>query len=125
MEADFLATVKQTKHLALEKKRTAQKKKSEKLLEIFKICKSHAGPVTPGEINILDNLSEKQLLLEISYLRLTVAPNIRQRRRVTLPSGKYTYEKLTIPELKTSIQNAVKPENDLRNDINQLLKSVF
>ena len=95
------------------------------MLEILKNCKSHAGPVTPGEINILDNLSEKQLLLEISYLRLTVAPNIRQRRRVTLPSGKYTYEKLTIPELKISIQNAVKPENDLRNDINQLLKSVF
>ena len=125
MEADFLETIKQAKHLALKKKEQLKKKKSEKLLEILRKCKSHSGPVTPDEINLLDNLSENELLLEISYLRLTVAPHIRQRRRITLPSGKYKYEKLTIPELKTSIQNAVKPESVLRNDISELLKSVF
>ena len=125
MEADFLATVKQAKLLVLRKKEQLKKRKGEKLLEILGKCKCHGGPITPDEISILDKLSEKELLLEISYLRLTVAPNIRQRRRVTLPTGKYKYENLSILELKTSIQNAVKPESDLRNDINQLLKSVF
>ena len=55
MEADFLETIKQAKHLALKKKEQLKKKKSEKLLEILRKCKSHSGPVTPDEINYLSS----------------------------------------------------------------------
>ena len=68
---------------------------------------------------MLDNLIEKQLLLEISNLRITVSPNIRQCRRVTLASGWFKQEYFSIPELKVAIQNAVKPVSDIKNDINQ------
>ena len=74
---------------------------------------------------MLDNLIEKQLLLEISNLRITVWPNIRQHRRVKLASGWFKQEYFSIPELKVALQNAVKPVIDIKNDINQLLKSVL
>ena len=114
MEADFLATVKQAKQLALLKKEQLKKKKNEKTI-----------PITPNGIELLESLTEQELLTEISYLRNTVAPNIRQRRRVKTDDGKYKMEKFSTCELKTSIRNAVKPENELVNDINQLLKSIF
>ena len=44
--------------------------------------KDHGGPVTLNTLDTLSNLNEKQLLQEISYLRQTIAPNIRQMRCV-------------------------------------------
>ena len=45
-------------------------------------CKEHSGPVTMNTPDILDSLSEAQLVLEVRYLRSTLAPNIRERVKV-------------------------------------------
>ena len=66
---------------------------------------------------ILGSLSESQLLREICYLCLTVAPDIRQRRRVKLDNGQIKMQKLTLDELKISIKNVLKPVNDLIDNI--------
>lgn len=94
MEADFIATVKQSNRLALLQKEKLKKKKNQKKMNILEKCKSHGGPVTPSEMDLLDKLSEEELILEISYLRLTIAPNIRQRRRTAQANGKYKMEHL-------------------------------
>jgi hypothetical protein len=125
MEKDFFATVRQAKRLALQKKEQLKKKKSNKTMEILEKCKLHGGPITPGSLELLSNLDEKKLLTEIAYLRITIAPNIRQRRRITLKNGKHKMEKFTTEELRTSIKNAVSPENEIINDVNELLKSVL
>lgn len=125
MEKDFIATVKQSKLLALQKKEMLKKKKSEKTLKILTQCKKHGGPISADDLNLLDKLDEKSLLLEISYLRLTITPDIRQRRKVKLPNGKFKFLKYSVYELKTAIRNAVKPENNLQDNVDTLLKSVL
>ena len=134
MVKNLLATVKQSKILALRKNALLIRKKWEKTMDILTKCKKRGGPISVGDLNLSDRLYEKSLLLEISYLRATIAPNIRLRatiapnirlrRRVKLPDGKFKFLKYSITELKTSIRNAIKPENDLQDDVGTLLKSV-
>ena len=126
MEKHFLATVKQSKVLALQKKEELKKKKRDQTMNILAKCKVHGGPVTVADLDdLLDKLDNKQLLLEFAYLRATVAPDIRQKRRVKILDGKFKFENLSKEELKTLIRNAVYPENELRDDVDALLKSVF
>ena len=56
-------------------------------------------------IDILDDLYEKQLLAEISILRLTVVLSIRLMRRVKSDSD-FRMEKYSEDEQKISIRNA-------------------
>jgi len=69
-------------------------------------------------------MNEKQLLSEIAYLRATIAPNIRQQRRIKV-NGKFKMEKFTLSELRIAIKNAVKPEMELHSDVDDLLKCAF
>ena len=125
MKEDFLLTVKNSKQIALVKKEELKQKKNKKSLIVLEKCKLHRGPVTPNNINIFVDLSESGLLLEVTYLRHTVAPDIHQHRRVKLDDGRYKFEKFSNEELRTAIRNAVKPESDLSRDVCHLLKSVF
>ena len=126
MEKHFLATVKQSKVLALQKKEELKKKKRDKTMNILAKCKVHGGPVTVADFDdLLDKMDNKQLLLEIAYLRATVAPDIRQKRRVKMLDRKLKFENFSKEELKTSIRNAVHRENELRDDVDALLQSVF
>ena len=79
LEADFLATVDSAKKLALHMKHVKEelkRKKASKMLIVLERCKQHSGTLSPNSLDILPQLTEKQLLDEISYLQLTVAPGI-------------------------------------------------
>ena len=82
--------------------------------------------MTDNNLDLIELLSEKQLISEIVFLRLTVAPNIRQQRRVKdCNSGKFRVEKFTAEELCTSIKNAIKPENEVDKNVDGLLQKIF
>ena len=53
MEKDFLATVKQSKILALQKKELLMRKKYEKTMDTLTKCKGHGGPMSIGDLNLL------------------------------------------------------------------------
>ena len=125
LEQDFLAAVKTSRQMSLVKKEELKRKKNKKCLTLLENCKVNGDPVTLNNTDMLVNLSSQELLLEVAYLRQTVAPDIHQRRRVKLEDDRYKYEKFTVAELRTSIQNAVKPESDYSEDVNHILKSVF
>jgi len=127
LEQEFIAKVKTSQQLALLKKQEAKKKKMSKVLLVLEECKKHGGPVTPISLDSLERLNESQLLKEIGYLRSTVAPDIRQKRRVKCTDGTktFTFEKFSVDELKTSIRNAVKPEDNVSVDVDILLKKVL
>ena len=80
-----------------------------------------------SNLHLLDVLNKDKLLMETSCLRATVAPNIRQKRRVkSADSSKvYQHEHFTEEELHTGIKNVTKPEVDLFLDVNTLIKSVL
>jgi hypothetical protein len=72
--------------------------------------------VTSDEIYLLQKLNYKQLLAEITYLCLTVAPNIKQRSK----SGRFTEE-----QLRNQIVNVIKPTAALENNLNTLINTLF
>ena len=65
--------------------------------------------------DILDSLSEAQLVLEVRYLRSTLAPNIRERVKVDKK-----FRKLSKTELINEILKVIKPESD-----GKILDSLF
>lgn len=124
LQKDFLATIKATKKIALVKKEKLKLQQALKLLKKLDECKAHGGPVTPSCMDILEGLTNEQLLAEVGYLRLTTAPGIRQMRRVK-DDGKLKMVKFSESELRTSIRNALKPEEDLQEDIVALLNDAL
>jgi hypothetical protein len=125
LEKDFLATVQLAKKLVLVKKEQLKRKKNIRLMQTIDLCKEHDGPVTASSLNLLDGLSEKELLQEVVHLRLTIAPSIRHQRRVKDSTGKFRMEKFTAEELRTSIRNVIKPEEGANQDIEGLLLEIF
>ena len=88
-------------------------------------CKKHGGPLTPNCIDSVEHLNTCELLAEVSYLRSTTAPNIRQMRREKCQSGGYKMKKFADKELRTSIRNAISPKEEVTADIEEFLNAVL
>ena len=86
------------------------------MLEVFETVKEHGGPVTEKTIDMLNNLSDEEILKEVRFLRVTVAPNIREKRKVDNKFVKFSRQ-----ELISQIENVLKPEDDLSKDVDELL----
>ena len=94
-------------------------------MKLLEACKTHGGPLTPDSLSEVDSLSSKQLLEEVAYLRSTIAPDIRQKRRVRTPAGKFKMENFTDSELRVSIRNVLKPETEISETVESLLLSTL
>ena len=116
MRKEFMAKVKAAESLSSNEKIKKKQKKNEKCLKLLEVVKIHGGPITPNEVDKLNDMTDVQLLDEIRYLRQTVAPNIREKRKVGTK-----FVKFNRTELIGQIVNVLKPENELDEDINQLL----
>lgn len=101
MEANLLATITESKELTLYKKYALKKNVYVITLKLLGTCKELSGPMTPDSVEKLNELNEKQLLSEIGYLRATIAPDIRQKRRDT----GYKMETFSLTQLRNSIKN--------------------
>lgn len=124
----FLSNVQAASELSLRKKEDLKRKRNLRMIKLLEVCKEHGGPITPQNIDKLNALNSKQLSDEVSYLKLTISPNMRMKRRVPVigdPKRKFRYDPLSDEELRSSIRNAIKPEADVKSDVNQLLLSVL
>jgi hypothetical protein len=117
LQDDFLNKVQATKTLALKEKEKKKNKKNQRTIEALAKCKEHGGPMTEKDVDKIETMNEKQLKQEISYLRLTVAPNIRQRSK---EEGNFSVEKLRI-----QIRNAIKPVTNMSENVDTLLFALF
>ena len=117
MGKEYLEKVKAAEKFALKVKAEAKQKKLRRSLKLLETVKTHGGPITEQDLDKLDSLTEKQLIAEIGYLRATIAPEIKQKRK--LPNGKF--ETFPRAELKSQIKNAIKPEKSDAVDVNGLI----
>jgi hypothetical protein len=124
LERHFLATVKETLKLAILKKAELKQKKAVRIQKLLDSCKAHGGPLTASSLEHMYGLSEKELLHEIAYIRVTIAPDIKQMKRIVV-DGKIKMQKFSVDQLREQIKNTLKPESDLRPDLNELLLSVL
>ena len=120
MKREFMEKVKAAESLANKEKIRKKQKKNEKCLLMLEQVKLHGGPISMNEVDKLEKLNEKELLSEVRYLRQTLAPNIREKRKVGTKFVKFSTE-----ELKNQILNVLKPENDFIEDVDKLLLDIF
>ena len=86
-------------------KKEKKRMKQEKALKLLEACKEHQGPVTPNSLDLLEDLTEKDILKEVRYIRATVNPNIRERYKMT--NGKFC--KLSKAELIQQVRMSISP----------------
>lgn len=125
LQKEFLSNIKAAAHLSVLKKEEVKKKRNTRMLKLLEKCKEHEGPLTPQTVDKVDELVTAQLLSEVSYLKATISPNIRMKRRVNIGDNKFKFENLSNAELKSSIRNAIKPEEEMGSDVNDLLLSIL
>ena len=116
MQKQFLDKVKASESLANQERIRKKSRKNAKCLELLEVVKKHGGPITPNDLNKLEDLTETEILKEVRYLRQTVAPNIREKRKVDKKFVKFTME-----ELIQQIKNVLKPQSDEVSSIENLL----
>ena len=84
--------------------------------KLLQVIKTHGGPVICNDLDNLEKLTDKQVLDEVRYLRHTIAPNIREKRKVENKFVKYTKA-----ELITQIKNVLKQETEVEDNVDKLL----
>ena len=106
--------------------RRAKSKKVARTLKILEKLKKHGGPITADSIDLLDNLSEDQLVAEVTYLKLTIAPDLKLKKRVrNNETNKFQMIKIPVHQLRQSIQGVVKPLLDGQEKLDVLLAKHF
>ena len=77
--------------------------------------------------HLLDTLTYEQVVNEVNYLKATVAKEIKLKKRITNPlTKKYTYDNLSMQELKSSIRSVISPEETSQGvQIDELLANVL
>ena len=121
----FLERVKLTKHMAMKTKQIAKQRKIARAIKLLSECRKHGGPVCVVNLSLLDTLNEIQVIAEVTYLKATIASEIKLRERVK-EGERYKMKKLPIEQLKVSIQNVLLPSKSKSDEnINNLLGKFF
>ena len=126
LQKEFLDQVKEVKVLAVKAKESMKKKKIARTLKTLEKVKKHGGPVTADCLSLLDSLSEEQIIAEVSFLKSTVAPDLRLKKRVkNVETNRFKMVKLPVEQLKISIQGVLRPVVEGEENLDNLLAKVF
>ena len=87
MQKEFMDKVKASEAVASQEKIKRKLRKNEKCMKLLDEVKKHEGP---DNLHQLSGFTEGQVLKEVRYLRQTIAPNIREKRKVGNSFMKYT-----------------------------------
>ena len=120
LEVEFNNRLKAVHKVEFEEKVKKKKRIDTKLMENLETCKKHGGPLTMHDLERVQSLDYNQLVAEVGYLKKTIAPQLRFKRRVENKFVNYTAD-----QLRQQIIDVLKPINDTNNDIESLLKKAF
>ena len=126
LQKEYFEQVKATKNFALKEKENVKKRKVQRACHLLSQCRQHGGPISLDNIDLLDSLDEKQIILEATYLKATIAKEIKLKKRVKdLETDKFRMVKLPLDQIKQSILNVIKPQNDVSENVEYLLTNFF
>ena len=94
MEEEFLQKGKATKALSQKSKLMTKLKRKSRALDILTKCRSHAGLFSRDNMQLLESLTYDELVCEVSYLKATIAKDLRLKHKVkTRVENKYKFQK--------------------------------
>ena len=112
--------------ISVKSKQLFKEKKQLRALNLLSKCRKHGGPLSTDNITLLKDLTYEQVATEVSYLKATIASELRLKRRVQdTTTGKYKYINLPIDELYTGIRNVLNPSKDPVESVEELLGKMF
>ena len=117
---EYLQKVKAAVNRQLDVKAQKKKKKIRRCLDLLEKLKKNGGPVTADDIGRLQLMSTVDLLDQVAYLRCSIAPNIKQKRKVGNKFQMFSDE-----ELRLQIIDVLKPTEDVVEDMNSLIVQVL
>ena len=122
-QQEFLEKVKITKELSLRAKKLLKEKQQIRTIKLLAKCQAHKGPLSRDNMELLDKLSYEQVVSEVSYLKATIASDLKLKRRVDDPlnPGKYKMQNLSLQELKTGIRSVIYPTHKVTDGVEDLL----
>ena len=112
--------VEMVKSLSTVEREKNKKKKMAKAMKYLEEVRWHGGSVSESSLVSLDSITEDQLTSEVRYLRATIAPNIREKRKDGNKFVKFDKEQQIF-----QIKNSIKPTLDEDIDLDGLLSSLF
>ena len=117
---EYLQKAKAAVNRQLDVKAQKKKKKIRRCLDLLEKLKKNGGPVTADDIGKLQLMSTVDLLDQVAYLRCSIAPNIKQKRKVGNKFQMFSDE-----ELRLQIIDVLKPTEDVVEDMNSLIVQVL
>ena len=90
------------------------------MMENLEACKAHGGPITEEDLPKLDSFTYEQLVIEVGYLKKTIAPQLRFKRKV---DGRFV--NFTAKQLRQQLKDAIKPMNDSSCCLQALLQTAL
>ena len=112
LQDEFLSQIKVMKSLSIKAKKEAKERKNRAVLKLLATCQQHGGPLTENTIDLVDKLTDKQLITEVSYLKKTLNANIKLKTKgpKDTTTGRFKFIPQTSDELRNSIRSVIKPE---------------
>ena len=112
--------------MAVKAKQLIKWKKRTRALNLLAKCREHGGPLSKDNFELLDSLTYEQIVTETSYIKATLADELRLKRRVKdEASGKFKFVNLPIETLKTGLQSVLCPAKSSSHSVDDLLSQIF
>jgi len=126
LQQEYFEQVKAIQNLTLKEKERAKQNKVQRACKLLSRCRQHGGPISLDNIHLLDLLDEEQIILEATYLKATIAKEIKLKNGVKhLDKAKFCMGKLLLEQIKQSILNVINPKNDVSENVYHLLSKFF
>ena len=126
MEEEFLQKVKATKAMSQKSKEMVKQKRQSRALDLLSKCRSHGGPLSRDNMQLLESLTYDELVCEVSYLKATIAKDLRLKHKVNTGVGnKYRFEKLARENLQIGIRNVLQQSKGPIKPVEELLSKMF
>ena len=126
LQQEYFDQVKATQNMAMKAKEMMKKKKVQRACKLLCKCRQHGGPISLDNMHLLNSLDEEQIILEATYLKATIAKEIKLKKRVKdLDTDKFRMVKLPLEQIKQSILNVINPKNDVSDNVDNLLSIYF
>ena len=113
---EYLRKVKAAVDLQLSARAEKKKRKIKRALNELQELKKSGGPVTCNDIGRLSVMHTKELLSQISYLRCTIAPHIKQKRKVG-----NKFELFSDEEMRLQIIDVLNPNEPTTDNMDELI----
>lgn len=126
LQKEYLDKVQSCKVMLVKAKQLFKEKKNLRALGLLAQCRQHGGPLSTDNSDLLHTLSDEEVILEVKYLKATIASDLKLKKRVKdAVTDRYKFIQIPVSDLKTGINSVLYPTNQHTDSVENLLDKLF